>query len=63
MRQKKYIPADAGHFSRTESDSTDFKNENLTSKIRRSKTEKRYIFKKIFQKIMKQTKPSTKNST
>ena len=46
MRQKTYIPADAGHFLRTDIDSTVFKNENLTSKIQRHKVEKPYIFKK-----------------
>ena len=34
------IPADAGHFLRTETDSTDFENENLTTKIRRNRVEK-----------------------
>ena len=31
------IPGDAGHFIRTEINSTDFKKENLTTKIRRNK--------------------------
>ena len=31
---KNDIPADAGHFSRTAIDSTDFKNENATTKTR-----------------------------
>ena len=53
MREKKYIPADAGHFLNTEIDATDFKNENLTSKIRRNKAKKPCFFKKIFQKILK----------
>ena len=35
-RKKNNIPADAGHFLRTEIDSRDFKNENLTTKIRRN---------------------------
>ena len=48
------------HFLRTEIDSTDFKNETLTTKIRRNKAEKPYLKKKIFQKILKQTKPSNK---
>ena len=61
MRQKKNsIRADAGHFLRTEIDSIDFKNENLTTKIRRNKVEKPYFLKKIFQKIWK---PSNKIST
>ena len=34
------------HFLRTEIDSTDFKNETLTTKIRRNKAEKPYFFKK-----------------
>ena len=46
MRQKNNIPADAGHFLRTEIDSIDFKNENLTTKIRRNKAEKPHLFKK-----------------
>ena len=53
MRQKSNIPADAGHFLRTEIDSIDFKNENLTTKIRKKQEEKPYFFKKIFQKILK----------
>ena len=44
MRQKNNIPGDARHFLRTEIDSTDFKNENLTTKIRRNKAEKPYFF-------------------
>ena len=63
MRQKNNIPADAGHFLRTEIDSIDFKNENLTTKIRRNKAEKQYFFKKVFQKILKQAKPTNKTST
>ena len=43
--QKNNIPADAGHFLRTEIDSIDFKNENLTTKIRRNKAEKPYFLK------------------
>ena len=34
------------HFLRTEIDSTDFKNETLTTKIRRNKAEKPYFLKK-----------------
>ena len=51
------IPADAVHFLRTEIDSTDFKNENLTTKIRRNKSTNPYLKKKIFLKILKQMKP------
>ena len=46
------------HFLRTEIDSTDFKNENLTTKIRRNKAEKPYLKKKILQKILKPYKYS-----
>ena len=53
MRQKYNFPADAGHFLRTEINSTDLKNENLTTKIRRNQKEKPYFLKKIFQKILK----------
>ena len=42
--EKNNIPADAGHFLRTEIDSIDLKNENLTTKIRRNKAEKPYFF-------------------
>ena len=45
MRQKQdNIPADAGHFLRKEIDSTDLKNENLTTKIRRNKADKPCFF-------------------
>ena len=44
--QKNNIPAHAGHFLRTEIDSTDFENENLTAKIRKNKAEQLYFFKK-----------------
>ena len=37
------IPGDAGHFIRIEIESTDFKKENLESKIRKNKTRKPYI--------------------
>ena len=46
MRQKNNTPADAGNILRKEIDSTDFKNEKLTSEIRRNKVEKPYFFKK-----------------
>ena len=63
IRQKgNNTPADAGHFLRTEIDSATFKNEHLTTKIRRSKVEKLYFLKNIFQNILKQTKPSNKVS-
>ena len=44
---KNNIPGDAGHFVRTEIDSTDFKKENLTSKVRRNKTKKRNMDLKL----------------
>ena len=53
IRQKKNTPADAGHFLNTKIDSTDFKNEHLTTKIGRNKEEKPYFLKKISQKIFK----------
>ena len=63
-RQKKNnITADARHFLSTEIDSTDLKNENLNAKVRRNKAGKPYFLKKIFGKILKQTKPSNKIST
>ena len=40
-------------FLNTEIDSTDFKNENLPTKIGRNKEEKPYFFKNFFQKIFK----------
>ena len=61
--KKSNIAADAGHFLRTEKDSTDFKNGNLTSKIIRNKAQKPYFLKKTFQKILKRTKPSNTIST
>ena len=50
MRQISNIPADAGHFLRTEIDSTIFINEELTAKVRRNKAENSYVFKKNIQK-------------
>ena len=40
MREINNISAGAFHFLRTEIDSRNFKNENLTTKIRRNKAEK-----------------------
>ena len=62
-KKKDNIPADAAHFLIKEIDSTDLKSENLTTKIRRNTAEKSCFFKKIFQNILKQTKPSNKIST
>ena len=44
-KKKNNIPADAGHFLRTE---IDFQNEKLPTKLRRNKARKPYFFKKIF---------------
>ena len=60
--RKKNIPTDDGHFLITEIDSRNFKNKNLTTKRRGNKARKKYFFKKIFQNILKQTKPSNKVS-
>ena len=50
MTQKNNIPADPGHFLRTEVDSTDFKNQNLTTKIPRNKAEENITFLKRYSK-------------
>ena len=47
MRQKNKIPRDAGHFLRRE---IDFKNEKLTTKLRRNKARKPYFLKKYIPK-------------
>ena len=60
MRQKNNIPAVTGLFLRTEIDLKDFKNENLTTKIRKNQEEKPCFLKKVFQKILKQMEPSNK---
>ena len=57
------LPSDPVHFLRTEIDSTAFKSEILTTKMRINKAEKLYFFQNIFQKILKETKPSNKIST
>ena len=41
---KNNIPGAAGHFVRTEIDSTDFKKENFASKVRRNKNKKPYLY-------------------
>ena len=43
-RKKNNIPADTGHFLKTEIDSRDLKNENLPKKIRKNNEEKKYFF-------------------
>ena len=59
MTQLNNIPSDSWHYLRREIDSTDFQNENLTTKIRRNKAEKSHFFlKKIFENILTQTKQS-----
>ena len=47
------IPSNTGHFLRTEIDSIDFKNENLTTKIRKNKAKKPYLFEKNIPKDLK----------
>ena len=56
FRKKDNIPADAGHFLRKEIDSTEFKNENLTAKIRRNKAENSYFLKKLFHEYLETDK-------
>ena len=41
--KKNNIPADAGHFLSTEIEETDFKDEHLTTKIKKTR-QKNYIF-------------------
>ena len=54
---KKDKKNDSAHFIRTEIDSTDFKKENLISKVKKDNSKKPYNYKKKHQKIMNQTKP------
>ena len=61
MRQNNNIPGDTGHFLSTKIDSTDIRNENSTKKMKSNKAEKPHFFRKIFQKILKQTKSSNQN--
>ena len=49
------IPGDAEHFTRTEIDLTNFKKENLASKVRKTKKLKKKH--KMCQKILKLLKP------
>ena len=60
MREKNNIPADIGHFLRTEIDSTDSGNENLKIKKKQGRKNHLKIYIYIFQKILKQTKASKK---
>ena len=55
--------SDPVHFLRTEIDSTAFKSEISTTKMRKNKAEKLYFFQKIFQNIWKEMKPSIKISS
>ena len=58
------IPGDAGHFIRTEIDSTDFNKEKLASKARKIKLENHTFLKKkqkTCQRIMKLLKPSRRH--
>ena len=50
------IPPDAQHFLRTEIDSTDFKNENLTTKLRGNKATNPYFFLKNIPKDLETDK-------
>ena len=61
MRQRNNIPADAGHFSRTEIDSTKFTNEKLTTKVRRKKAENWCVFKKNIPKDLETDKNTKQN--
>ena len=57
------IPAYAAHFIRTEIDSTDFKKENLASKVKKNKTKKPYIsFKNETADMLKETTETTEIS-
>ena len=60
MRQKNNIAADTGHFLRTEIDSTDFKNENLLTNIKRNKAEKPYFLKKYSKRSWNRRNHQTK---
>ena len=48
--EKNNISTDAGNLLRTENDSTDFKNENLTTNVRRNKAKKHYFLLKKYSK-------------
>ena len=50
MSKKKQIPANAGHFLRTKTDSTDFKNENLTRKNKTETRQRNHVFLKKYSK-------------
>ena len=50
---KKGKTDETGHFVGTEIDSTDFKNENLASKVRKNKTRKPYTSKEKIENIPK----------
>ena len=56
--KKNNIPADAGHFLRTE---IDFKNEKLTTKLRRNKARRQYFFKKIIPKDLETDETTNQN--
>ena len=57
-KKKNNIPADAGHFLRTE---IDFKNEKLTTKLRRNKARRQYFFKKIIPKDLETDETTNQN--
>ena len=58
MRQKNNIPAYAGHFLSTEIDSTDFKNENSTTKTRQKN---HFFFKKNIRKDLEKDESINQN--
>ena len=58
MRQKNNIPGYAGHFLSTEIDSTDFKNENSTTKTRQKN---HFFFKKNIRKDLEKDETINQN--
>ena len=58
MRQKNNIPAYVGHFLSTEIDSTDFKNENSTTKTRQKN---HFFFKKNIRKDLEKDETINQN--
>ena len=58
MRQKNNIPAYAGHFLSTEIDSTDFKNENSTTKTRQKN---HFFFKNNIRKDLEKDESINQN--
>ena len=52
IRPKKDKTNDTAHFIRTEIDSTDFKKENLISKVKKDNSKKPYIYEKEMSKSL-----------